>query len=321
MQRSAAVGSGIGVAATRGREGFLSRRPWLRMFFTGLILWLASVAVTYVTGNANLIPTIVLLGSFLVPATFVVWAFGRRETGEITREIVFKTFTVGGVLGILAASILETYLLHPSPFLFVGVGLIEEAVKLFALALLTRHLVVKSMRDGMILGAAVGFGFAAFESAGYAMTALITENGVSLSDMVSTEVLRGLLAPLGHGLWTGILGGVLFAGSSRGRFPITGRLILAFLGVSLLHALWDSMHGLAVVITLLLTGDSWQYQLLSHGWIPQPTPTQVELMTVFSWVGLAFVSIIGLAWLGYLVRASKLTVPAGPLPGAIPPRR
>jgi RsiW-degrading membrane proteinase PrsW (M82 family) len=321
MQRSAAVGSGIGVAATRGREGFLSRRPWLRMFFTGLILWLASVAVTYVTGNANLIPTIVLLGSFLVPATFVVWAFGRRETGEITREIVFKTFTVGGVLGILAASILESYLLHPSPFLFVGVGLIEEAVKLFALALLTRHLVVKSMRDGMILGAAVGFGFAAFESAGYAMTALITENGVSLSDMVSTEVLRGLLAPLGHGLWTGILGGVLFAGSSRGRFPITGRLILAFLGVSLLHALWDSMHGLAVVITLLLTGDSWQYQLLSHGWIPQPTSTQVELMTVFSWVGLAFVSIIGLAWLGYLVRASKLTVPAGPLPGAIPPRR
>jgi hypothetical protein len=177
------------------------------------------------------------------------------------------------------------------------------------------------MRDGMILGAAVGFGFAAFESAGYAMTALITENGVSLSDMVTIEVLRGLLAPLGHGLWTGILGGVLFAGGSRGRFPITGRLILAFLGVSLLHGLWDSMHGLAVVITLLLTGDPWQYQLLSHGWIPQPTPTQVELMTIFNWVGLGFVSIIGLAWLGHLVRASKRTVPADPQPGAVLPPR
>jgi protease PrsW len=30
------------------------------------------------------------------------------------------------------------------------------------------------MRDGMVLGAAVGFGFAAFESAGYAFNALFT---------------------------------------------------------------------------------------------------------------------------------------------------
>ena len=303
MQRSAAVDHGSAVAA-KGRTA-RSSRPWLRIFLTGMVLWLVSVAVTYVTGNANLIPTIVLLGSFLVPVSFVAWAYERRNSGELTGELVFRTFIVGGVLGVVASSLLESYLLHPSPFLFVGVGLIEEAVKLFALAFLTRHLVVKSVRDGMILGATVGLGFAAFESAGYALTALITENGVSLSDMVTTEVLRGLLVPVGHGLWTGILGGVLFASSSRGKFPITGKLVLAFLGVSLLHALWDSMHGIAVVITLLLTGDSWQYQLLSHGWIPGPTYSQVELFTVFTWVGLAGVAIIGLAWLAVMVRASK----------------
>jgi RsiW-degrading membrane proteinase PrsW (M82 family) len=44
------------------------------------------------------------------------------------------------------------------------VGLIEEAVKLGALWLLARY----TMRDGMVLGATVGFGFAALESAGYA---------------------------------------------------------------------------------------------------------------------------------------------------------
>jgi RsiW-degrading membrane proteinase PrsW (M82 family) len=290
------------------------------MFLTGLFLWLASVVVTYVTGNANLIPTIVLLGSFLVPVTFAGWAFERRQTGEITGELVFRMFTVGGVLGVLAASVLESYLLHPSPFLFVGVGLIEEAVKLFALAILTRHLAVKSMRDGMILGAAVGFGFAAFESAGYALTALVTENGVSLTDLVTTEVLRGLLAPLGHGLWTAILGGVLFATSSGRRFRITGKLIAAYLGVALLHALWDSMHGIAVVITLLLTGDVWQYELLSHGWIPRPTPIQVELMTVFNWIGLAIVSVIGLGWLRFMVRASKRSAAVSPPPGAVPQR-
>jgi RsiW-degrading membrane proteinase PrsW (M82 family) len=282
-------------------------RPWLRMFLIGLALWVATVVITYATGNANLIPTIVLLGSFLIPATFVSWAFGHRHSGEVTGELVFRTFAVGGVLGVLGASLLETYLLAPSPWLFAGVGLIEEAVKLAALALLTRHLMHKSIRDGLILGASVGFGFAAFESAGYAMTAMFTENGPSLIDLVTTELLRGLLAPLGHGLWTAILGAVLFSRSSREHFLLTGRLLAAYLGVSLLHTLWDSMNSIAVLITLVLTG---QHQL-NTGYLPQPTPAQVQLFTVFTWLGLALISLIGVLWLAVLVRASRRE--AGPM--------
>jgi RsiW-degrading membrane proteinase PrsW (M82 family) len=80
----------------------------------------------------------------------------------------------------------------------LGVGLIEEAVKLVALAVLTRRLTVRSTRDGLILGGSVGFGFAAFETAGYALTALFTPQGLSVSDVVTTELLRGVLAPVGH---------------------------------------------------------------------------------------------------------------------------
>src|SRR5215208_7294898 len=98
---------------------------WLRIFLVGLALWVATVVVIFATGNPNLIPTLVLLGSFLVPVTFVAWAFGRRDTGELTAELLFSTFVTGGVLGILAASVLEAYLLAPSPLLFLGVGLIE----------------------------------------------------------------------------------------------------------------------------------------------------------------------------------------------------
>lgn len=268
-----------------------TRRSWLRMFFMGLALWVATVVITYLTGNANLIPTIVLLGSFLVPATFVVWAFEHSHSGEVSGEIVFRTFAVGGVLGVLGASLLETYLLHPSPWLFVGVGLIEEAVKLGALALLTRHLVHKSTRDGLVLGASVGFGFAAFESAGYALTATLTENGLSLMDLVTTELLRGFVAPFGHGLWTAILGGVLFSRSVREHFMLTRRLLWTYLGVSLLHALWDSMSSIAVVITVVVTGEPWQ--------------AHAQLFTVFTWLGFALISVVGVAWLGGLVRASR----------------
>jgi RsiW-degrading membrane proteinase PrsW (M82 family) len=273
------------------------RRPWLRVFLTGLVLWLLTVIVTLVTGNPNLVPTLVLLGSFLVPVSFVVWAFGRRHSGEVTAELLFTTFITGGVLGVLAASLLETYLLHPSPGLFLGVGLIEEAAKLTVLAFLTRRLQHKYAFDGLILGASVGFGFAAFESAGYAFTALFTEQGLSLMQVVQTELLRGLLAPVGHGLWTAILGGVLFSASGREHFAFTRRLLLAYLGVSVLHALWDSMHSIALLVTLVLTGTPYQFTLLERGYQPEPTTTQANLFTILSWGGLIVVSIIGIAWL------------------------
>ncbi|MBU2668251.1 PrsW family intramembrane metalloprotease [Actinoplanes bogorensis] len=272
-------------------------RPWLRLFLTGLGLWILTVVVTFVTGNPNLIPTLVLLGSFLVPVSFVVWAFGHRHSGEVTAELLFTTFITGGVLGVLAASLLETYLLHPSPGLFVGVGLIEEAAKLAVLAFLTRRLQHKYAFDGLILGASVGFGFAAFESAGYAFTALFTEQGLSLMQLVQTELLRGLLAPVGHGLWTAILGGVLFSASGRHHFAVTWRLLWAYLGVALLHALWDSWHSIALVLTLVLTGTRYQFSLLQRGYEPEPTDAQTHLFTALSWGGLILVSIVGIMWL------------------------
>jgi protease PrsW len=294
-----------------------TRRPWLRIFLTGLVLWLATVATTFATGNPNLIPTLVLLGSFLVPVTFVAWAYERRDTGELSTGLMLSTFITGGVLGVLGASVLESYLLRPSPWLFFSVGLIEEAVKLAALMVLTRHLQTRSVRDGMILGASVGFGFAAFESAGYAFSALFSVNGLSTTDLVQTELLRGLLTPVGHGLWTAILGGVLFGASKGHRFAITPSVVLAYLGVSVLHGLWDSMHSIALYLTLLLT-EGEQFTPTPHGWLVTPTSAQVNLFSVLQWTGLAVVSAIGLAWLVILWRRATRIAPAGPPLAGVP---
>jgi RsiW-degrading membrane proteinase PrsW (M82 family) len=263
---------------------------WRRVFLTGFALWLLTVVVTFATGNPNLIPTLVLLGSFLVPVTFVLWAFTRRHSGEVTAELLFSTFVTGGVLGVLAASLLETYLLHPDPLFFLGVGLIEEAAKLAALAFLCRRLQHKYAVDGVILGAAVGFGFAAFESAGYAFTALFTQQGLSLMTLVETELLRGVLAPVGHGLWTAILGGVLFSASGRRHFAFTGRLLVTYLGVAVLHALWDGWQSIAQVITDIAEDP--------------------HLFTVLSWGGLIGISLIGVAWLLVIRRRADREVAA-----------
>ena len=139
-----AIGIGAG-----GRHG----RQWLRFFVIGLLLWVASVVVTFWTGNVNLVPTVILLGSFLVPVTFAVYAFQQHADQVVTAQHIFAAFVYGGVLGVLGASILEAeFLKQPSAATYLGVGLIEEAVKLAALWLLAWRLPRYSMRDGIVLG-------------------------------------------------------------------------------------------------------------------------------------------------------------------------
>jgi protease PrsW len=281
-----------------------SRRTWPRIFAGGLVLWVATAYVTLVTGNVALLPTLVLLGSFLMPVSFVAWAFERWHDEHVTTELVVNAFVVGGLLGVLGSSVLEAYLLHPSPLLFLGVGLIEEAAKLGGLVLLTRRLAYRHARDGFVLGAAVGFGFAAFETAGYAFAALLTLHGLSLQALVETELLRGVLAPFGHGLWTAILGGVLFREARNGRPRYTWPLLATYLWVSVLHALWDYVPGVATVLTYLLTGSAWQLELMTHGYVLQPTRAQAHLHVVLSSGGLAVVALLGIATLIALWRAA-----------------
>jgi protease PrsW len=274
-------------------------RQWLRFFVVGLLLWVASVAVTFWTSNTNLVPTVILLGSFLVPVTFAVYAFERHADQVVTAQHIFTAFVYGGVLGVLGASILEAaFLKQPSAFTYVGVGLIEEAVKLAALWLLAWRLPRYTMRDGIVLGAAVGFGFAALESAGYAFNALFTMEGLSLQDLVETEILRGLLTPLGHGLWTAILGGVLFrTAADTGRLRLSGGLVVWYLLVAGLHTLWDASRGIAVWLTLLLTATQVQWLLIQQGRVPQPTQAQVHLFTTLNWGLLLLDALLGVVLL------------------------
>jgi hypothetical protein len=80
-----------------------------------------------------------------------------------------------------SAALLETWLLRYSgQGFYIGVGLIEEAVKLAVLWRLAHRLPNRSMLDGLVVGATVGLGFAAFESAGYAFNAMHGATGVNV---------------------------------------------------------------------------------------------------------------------------------------------
>jgi RsiW-degrading membrane proteinase PrsW (M82 family) len=290
----------------------LQRWRWLALFVSGLVLWILSVVVTGLTHNPNLIPTVVLLGSFLVPATAVIYYLDHAPSTTVSGQRVFFAFLYGGVTGVLAAAVLEAWLLQNGPFVYVEVGLIEEFVKVLALFVVAVGIRRYSTRDGIVLGAAVGFGFAALESSGYALNALFTPNGLSLTSLVFSEGLRGVLAPVGHGLWTGILGGALFAAiSRRGLFGVFSlRFVGLYLLVSLLHALWDSMRGLAIVMTLIVTSSPALTVLMQTGLLPQTTDVTTWIFLAFEFGGIAVVSVVGL-WM--LRRAWRRAQPQVPL--------
>ncbi len=224
---------------TRGRRGCLST------FLIGIALFIATTVVLFTTGNPNLYPTVILIGNFLVPVVFVVFLYDHQHLSSLSPETIGRSFGVGGILGVLGASILETILLprpaSPDQGLTFStallVGLIEEGCKLLAVIIVARRMHPRSQIDGLLLGAAVGMGFAALESTGYAFTAFLSQGHATAS--IFSTILRGLLAPFGHGTWTAILGAVLFQQSGPRHFRFTIPVILTYLFVSLLHGMWD----------------------------------------------------------------------------------
>jgi len=232
---------------------------WWAVLLIGLALWVAAAATMYVTRNIILLPTIVLLGSFLVPVTAIAWYLDHDASPSLSPRRIVSAFIVAGVLGLIVASLLEFWLVYgPGTIGMLKVGFIEEFVKGAAIVLLALGLRSYTTRDGMVLGAAVGFGFAALETSGYALASLFVVQGqqliLSLPSVVFTELVRAVLAPFGHGLWAAILGGVIFHAARKGHLRLTWSVLAAYVGVSVLHAAFDIFGGITGYIVISIIG-------------------------------------------------------------------
>src|ERR1700716_1220507 len=110
---------------------------WWAVLLVGLALWIATVATAFLTGNLILLPTIVLLGSFLVPVTAVVWYLDHDPSPVLSPMRIFSAFVIAAPVGVLAAAVLESWLVYgPGLFGMLKVGFIEEFVKGAAIVLL-----------------------------------------------------------------------------------------------------------------------------------------------------------------------------------------
>jgi RsiW-degrading membrane proteinase PrsW (M82 family) len=240
----------------------LRRWSWVLVLVVGVVLYESVRSAVLQTGNPNLVPALILLGAAVVPAAFVAFVGGRRLVFDIGGGLVALTALVGGVIGVVAAGLLEYHTLQTLGFVpILAVGVIEEAAKLIVPAAIVlfwrRH---RHPADGLLLGVACGAGFAVLETMGYAFVVLVQSKG-DLDVVQQVLFLRGVLSPAAHMAWTGLAAAALFTAAAEGW---RGRAVLRFAGVFavvvVLHTIWDSVARtviadivVAVVSLALLT--------------------------------------------------------------------
>lgn len=302
-----AVPAAVAHPGPEAHEQFVTipTRVWKVGFLAGTLVWVFSAVITLVTKDDILVPTVIILGSFLVPGTLSAFALSRKREGYLTTEEVVLGFFMAGTLAVVSTAVLETYLLPKAKGTFIGVAIIEELGKLAILMLVAHRVHHREPRDGMVLGAIVGAGFAAFESAGYALKAMLDNLDTRpVVNILESEAFRAVLSPFGHITWTALVGGAVFASARHGtRFHVTRRLVLTALGVITLHALWDQSYGWAIMLTRGVLDQGWVllWPNAQH-WHGIPPAEALTYFNVF-YTGLVCIwGLVGAVWIGHTWR-------------------
>jgi protease PrsW len=242
------------IPARRGRGDVhqasrpLVRRPWVQTLVVGLVLFAVLDWALLHTGNINLVPSVIVLGAFLGPVVFVEYVYDLAQ--GVSPPQLMGCFIAGGVLGVAAASVLEYRTLidlRALPTLYIG--LIEEACKLIvplAILLFTRD---PRPTNGVLFGVASGMGFAAFETMGYGLQALLASGG-DIGEVEKLLFIRGVLSPAGHAAWTGLTCAMLWYAWARPAANRIAAAIGAFLLAATLHGLWDASTSISLQVVI-----------------------------------------------------------------------
>lgn len=273
--------------------------PWIfaRMLLACLLLYFGFDWASSTFQNANLVPGLMFVGNFAIPFCVMVFFFELNVRRDVPFFDVMRAMMYGGLIALIFALILVEF--SPDVLRWVA-GPIEEPAKLLAVILIAGSRRNGRILTGLLLGAGVGAGFAAFESSGYTFTELvrlITSNtaaeivttinpaqaqaiaaNASTIDPDAVMQVRALITPFGHIVWTAITAGaywlVLRQRIMEGRRDYNSTGIdwsiltdIRFLRIAiipvLLHLVWNTgwLAGFGLLRFLVLGVIAWAVAL------------------------------------------------------------
>ena len=244
-------------------------RPWVffKLLFGSIVVYLLLHLGWNQFRNVNLLPGMMLIGSFAVPFSALVFFMEVNVARNISLYQVIRCVMYGGV-GSLIISFILSSLPGMQSFNWLGAsiaGITEEPAKLIAVLLVPGTSKYKYKLNGLLLGAAVGTGFAAFESAGYAFTYLLRSEDPAF--MENVIFVRGMLAPFMHIIWTAITAAALWRVKGERKFSFEmlsdKRFWCLALVPVLLHMIWNSPLSLPFFGKFIILGFIGWFVVLS----------------------------------------------------------
>lgn len=234
-------------------------KPWVfvRVFGLTLLVYLIFLFCWNRFHATNLLPGLIMVGTAAIPLSVLVFFFEMNARRNVSMYLLGKMLILGGAVSLL----FSLFMFRVTELAGLGwmgasvAGIAEETGKLLAVLAVANCLRYPYLLNGILFGAAVGTGFAVFESAGYALNSLILQiidfsvsnsekilgaareaatSGSSGQDILSglfrsmaakfddamfgSITLRGCLSPFGHIIWTAMAAGGLWLVKGSRKF-------------------------------------------------------------------------------------------------------
>lgn len=221
--------------------------PWLfvRMIAFTVILYL--ILVNYgvrLIGLYNALSPILVVGVVGIPFATLLFFWEVNIPKNISMLSLLRIVLISGFASIAVTAIIHI-LLGGSPGNAIWAGPIEETAKALVMLIFIRNPKHRFKLNGLLIGAAVGAGFAILETGGSYLFNQASEEDLTIVKIaIETMQVRALLAPFGHVAYSAIVGFALWrAKTAKGAF-ISNLMSSAFLPLFALsvgiHMFWNS---------------------------------------------------------------------------------
>ncbi|MCL2747051.1 MAG: PrsW family glutamic-type intramembrane protease [Oscillospiraceae bacterium] len=281
------------------------KKPWLfsRVGIFALLFIVALYILDVVGGGTYARIPMIFAGALVLPLIVVLLMWEMNIPRNIPIYLILGMIFVGGALSIIFSFLFNRMIPNMKAIL---APLTEEPTKLLVICLFVLKPKYRYTLNGVLIGAAVGAGFAAIETMGYT-------NNYGMQ----TILARGVLALGAHTVWAALYGGALMLARGRGRLRprhfVNVRFLLCFAAACLLHFIWnlDVSELLNIKLSFSILG------------IPPVEAIKYVLLIVAAWIILLYIIKKGvvevLAFPQAAVAATHPPSLAGDAPQRVPP--
>jgi RsiW-degrading membrane proteinase PrsW (M82 family) len=236
-------------------------QPWLfsRVLLFTLAAGLLLAVVNSLNGKMGDQVAMDVVLSVAVPASALVLFFEANVFKNISFYQVTKIAILGGALALIVVLVLDKLFPVASLDLFgvLVTGIVEETSKVLVASYFVRKLNISHVFNGLLLGAAVGTGFAAFENIQF----MITDSNQLVS--MEAALFRTATSISDHTEWCAIATAALVL--AKGNQPLRSATFwdykfLRFFGlVILIHMCWDwsAFDTISILRYIILAIITW----------------------------------------------------------------